>query len=710
MTSRANLDFFAPPLERRQCVRERMAQLRAPMYEWRRDFAESAFDAATGERRPLRRVFNPAAKEHPVAAHSVRAATRNADANAAYKEVEQSNNVPPPPPKQRWSRRQWSPQRTLGSGNAAATRAYSARPAAATVWEGAASGTTDRRHMWKQSGFTFAEDYFRKSAQVPMSQTHLGAAASEARRGVGRCGVYVPYLHDTILFCEPRQHPMKTRRSRPDGGDGTATAANELPPVHRASSAAGVVMAVTFNAAESRGWELHASMDAKRTELLSFSVSTPFQKLQQQPVAYLYAAGAERFTDDDDDDDDTPRAAGAIASGANDVNRAATAKAETCYDVVGPSIAVKQRAVAMAEGLYTDLIATRARARSAAAKTEVPTCELGYTLRPSYVQSRLRRSAARHGSSSQNVGIATIVSDCYSASLDEGMSGTTPHTTAATSPMTAHASAPRMHGHRGNGVSGPPSERTITRSPRNESITGAAPPAAIEAALTDAIAFSQCSDGTVRQGSITSAPPPALSPAELGNDMDDTEEARSPDGGGDGALPREFPTAATAGGQVEYRQSGPPPASPSQSGTNAQLRPDSHPSLSLLYRTGNSTDSPTLLRTCGDGGGSTVAGGSNYSGGEWHRGHPRHVRDAKHTPHQSPRSQRKCGYMSYDAQQQHQQSPTACRLPAESKETRVYAVRVRRLFTNADASLLKCAEPKRHAIPVMLPPDWQPNC
>ncbi|CAJ1985641.1 hypothetical protein - conserved [Leishmania donovani] len=680
MTSRVQLDFFVPPPERRQCVRERLAQKRAPMFEWRHDFAESDFDAATGERRPLRRIFNPVAKEHPASA-----------------------------------------RRT----HAAATTVSSARPATAPVWKAAASGSADRRNAWKQSGFTFVENYFRKSAHLPVSQSrpHTSASACGLLRSARRGGVYVPYLHDTILFCEPLPRSMESRRGRPGGGDGAAAAADQLPPVQRTPSTARVVLAVTCNAAESRARELQASVDAKRAELLGFSKpSTSSQKAQQQqqqqPATYLYAAGVESYTCDDDDK--TSRAAATIASttgGVDYVNTAATAQGETCCDVVGPSIAAKQRALAMAEGVYTDLILNRGKAWSATAtaaatKTELPTCELAYSLRPSYVQSRLRRTAGRRSSGSQNLGTAGIVSDRYSASLDEGMSGTTQHTTAATSPMAACASAPHIRGHRGNGVSGPPSERAITRSPGNDSIAGAMPLAATEVALADTITFLRRSGSTAYHSSTTAVPPPALSPMELRHDLEGTGKTRSPDGARGLATSKTSPTAAAAGARAGHRQGLQSTSSPLPSHGNAQLQSDSNPLLHLLYRTSNSTDSPTYLRTYGDAGGSTVAGGSNYGSGEGGQRHRRDGRDARDSPHQSPLRPRGGGDVSNDAQQDHRrcQRPfTAYRLPTESKETRVYAVRLRGLC-NADASLLKRAEPPRRGIPVMLPPDWQPDC
>ncbi|CAG9567119.1 conserved hypothetical protein [Leishmania major strain Friedlin] len=659
MTSRVQLDFFVPPPERRQCVRERLAQQRAPMFEWRHDFAESAFDAATGERRPLRRIFNPVAKERPASVRRIHAAAHNAGAHAA------------------------------------ATTASSARPATAPVWEAAASGSADRRSAWKQSGFRFTENYFRKSAHLPVSQLrpHTSASASGLLRSARRGGVYVPYLHDTILFCEPLPRSMELHRGGPGGGgggDGAAAAADQLPPVKRPSSTASVVLAVTCNAAESRARELQASVDAKRAALLGCS----------KPANCLYAAGVKSFTCDDD------------------VSTGATAQGETCCDVVGPSIAAKQRALAMAEGVYTDLILNRGKAWSAtataaAAKTELPTGELAYSLRPSYVQSRLRRTAGRRSSSSQNLGTAGIVSDRYSASLDEVMSGTTQHTTAVTSPMMACVSAPHIRGHRGNGVSGPPSERAITRSPGNDSIAGTVPLAATEVALADTITFVRRSGSTAYHSSTTAAPPPALSPMELRHDVEDTGKTRSPDGVRGLATSKTSPTAAAAGLRAGHRQGLQPTSSSLPSHGNTQRQSDSNPLLHQLYRTSNSTDSPTYLRTYGDAGGSTIAGGSNYGSGEGGgQRHRRDGRDARDSPHQSPLRPRGGGDVSNDAQQEHhryQRPFTAYRLPTESKETRVYAVQLRGLC-NADPSLLKRAEPLRRGIPVMLPPDWQPNC
>lgn len=691
MTSRVQLDFFVPPPERRQCVRERLAQQRAPMFEWRHDFAESSFDAATGERRPLQRIFNPVAKEHPASARRTRAATHTAAAHPA------------------------------------ATTASSARPATAPVWEAAASGNADRRNAWKQSGFTFAENYFRKSAHslVSPSRPHTSASTPGLLRSASRDGVYVPYLHDTILFCEPLPPSTEPPRGRPGGGGGGAAAeADQLPPVQRTPSMARVALAVTCNAAESRARELQASIDAKRAELLGLSKpSTQPQKTQQQQqqlATYLYAAGVESVTCNDGDD--ASRAAATIASttsGVNYVNTAAIARAETCCGVVGPSIAAKQRALAMAEGVYADLIHNRgsvwsATPTAATAKMELPTCELAYSLRPSYVQSRLRRTAGLRSSSSssQNLGPAGILSDRYSASLEEGMGGTTPHTAAATLPMTACASAPRICGHRGNGVSGPPSERAITQSPGDDSIAGTVPLAAAEAGLADTSAYLRRSGSTAYHSSTTALPPPALSPMELRHDVEDTTEARSPDGVSGQATSKTSPTADAAGGRAGLRQGCQSIPSPLPSNGNVQRQSDSNPLLNLLYRTSISTDSPTNLRTYGDAGGSTVAGGSNYGSGDGRQRHRRDGRDARDSPRQSPLRQRGGRDVSGDAQHGHQrrQRPfKAYRLPTESKETRVYAVRLRS-FLNADASLLKRAEPPRRGIPVLLPLDWQPNC
>ncbi|KAG5488274.1 hypothetical protein LSCM4_08351 [Leishmania orientalis] len=726
MTSRINLDFYVRGPERRQCVRERMARQRAPMYEWRHDFAESAFDAATGERRPLQRVFNPVPKRHLVSARDTRAAARSVDESIAFDDVEQGSTGPQ---QQQRSRHRWNPQYTLGDGGTAGIAVSSARPATATAWESAAQGFSDRRRAWKHTGFTFTEDYFRTSAHAPASQARRGVAvaASEAYRGAEKSGVYVPYLHDTILLCTPLPHPKDPRTSRSCGA-AAAAAADPLPPVHRASSAAKVVLAVTCNAAESCVRELQASMEAKRRGLLNISALAPTHTSQPQlSASFQCTAGVESFTDDDGSDSSTRAGAtGGLTSGSSYVGVAAAEPKGTCCDVFGPSIAVRQRAAALAEGVYTDLILNRAKAPSAAlavgvSKTEVPTCELAYSLRPSYVQSRLRRSAAaarRRSSSSsgsrssrENVGIVGITSDCYSASLDAGASGTTQHTTAVTSPITGYASAPRICDHRAHGVSEPPFERAVTRSPANESLAGMAPPPAMATAATDAISFVARSGNTAHHSSTTTAPPPALSPMELGRDGNNTEEGRSPDSIDGRATPKASRASAARAGRRQGRRS---TASPLPGGGTLQLHPDLHPSPSLLYRTCNSTDSPTLLCSYGDGGGSTVAGGSNYDGGSDERqGRCPHERHSKESRHQSPDGQSGRERTRHNAQQQHQhrQPPlTVHRLPVVSKETRVYAVRVRRLFTKADAAPLKRSERPRRGIPVMLPQDWRPNC
>ncbi|KAG5488126.1 hypothetical protein LSCM1_08192 [Leishmania martiniquensis] len=712
MTSRANLDFYIRGPERRQCERERMARQRAPMYEWRHDFSESAFDAATGERRPLQRAFNPLPKQHPVSTLTTRTAAHKADAHTDCEDVEQDNHGPQHLPSPRLL---WSPQQTLGDGGgAAAIAAVSARPATATTWQSAAQSISDRRRVWRHTDFAFSEDYFRTSARVSATQTRPGAAmatASAVRHGAGRSGAYVPYLHDTILFCEPRPHPKELRTRGLGAVAGAAAAADQLPPMCRASSAARVVLAVTCNAAESRARELQASMDAKRRELQSLPTSAPLHKSSQpQPTPCLYSAAGESFTDEDDDA--AARAVDDRYSVSSDVRTAAAEQVETCCDVAGPSIAVKQRAAALAEGVYTDLILNRAKAWSAspavaASKTEIPTCELAYSLRPSYLQSRLCRSAARRSSSSsQSIGIVGITSDCYSASLDAGASGTTQHTTAATSPMTGYAPAPRIRGHRGNGVSRPPSERAVTRSPANESLAGVA------AAVADVISFALRSGNTAHHSSTTTAPPQALSPIDLGRDEGETDEARSPDRIDGQATSKTSPTAAAVGAQAGHLQGCRLTASPPPNGRNAQLQPGSHPSPSLLYRTRNSTDSPTLLSPCGDGGGSTVAGGSSYGGGDGRQRRCPHGRHSKASRGRAPGGPSERDHMRDGALPQHphsQRSVTAHRLPVESKETRVYAVRVRRFF-KAESTPLKRAEPPRQGVPVMLPQDWQQNC
>ncbi|GET85409.1 hypothetical protein, conserved [Leishmania tarentolae] len=647
MTSRVELDFFVPPPERRQCLRKRLAQQRAPMYEWRHDFAESTFDAATGERRPLRCIFNPVAKAHGVSAQSTRATTGNASAHAT------------------------------------APTLSSLRPATAPLWDAAAIGNVDRRNAWKQTGFTFAGDYFRKSTHLPEPQSLTHASASGLCCNVGEGEVYVPYLHDTILFYEPLPRPNELHGGGPGSDDVAAAAADQCPPVQRwSSSTAKLMVAVTYNAAESRAREAQASIDASRAGLLGLP----------KPSATTYQC-------------------------ATGVDTAATAHAETCCDVAGPSIAAKQRASAMAEGVYTDFIVNHWKARSATetatttARAELPTCELAYSLRPSYVQSRLRRTVVGRGSS-QSRGTAGIASDRYSASLDAGMSGTTQHTTEATSPMTACASAPRLRGPRGNGVSGPPSERAITQSPANDSVGGAPALAAAELALADTLTFSRLSGSTTRRSSTTAAaPPPALSPMELRHDVEDVEEARSLGGVGSRAALKPSPTAA--GVRAGHHHGLVPTASPRLSNRNMQRRSDSDPLLNLLHRTSNNTDSPTCLRTCGDAGASTVAGGSNDGLGEARQRRRRDVHDAAESSHQSPLTQRGLRYVGDDALQEDErcQRPfTTYRLPTEAKETRVYAVRMRGVFTNVNASLVKRAEPQRRGIPVMLPPDWQPNC
>ncbi|KAG5512310.1 hypothetical protein JKF63_07835 [Porcisia hertigi] len=674
MTTRVNLDFFAPPPEREQRVRERRAQQRASMFSWRHDFAESCFDPISGKRRPLKHVFNPVAKERFVGARDASSKTRN------------------------------------GGSGAAETEASPARPATAAVWESAAGSTIDRRRRWKQSGFTFPKDYFGKTAHFPA--VLMGRSASAAPAGVRRVHsshskVYVPYLHDTIMMCEPLLDSAESRHSRGGAKSGVHAAADQLPPVHRAPLTANVVLAVTYNGTESRTRELQASMDARKAGLLNSwrtpalpSSSQQQQQQQQQPATHSHTTGIDSLTPDDDDNDETATFknagnTGGTTSGANCMNLPSAAQTTTWCDVVGPSMAVKQRALAIAGGVYTDLISTRMNATPATVR--VPTCELAYTLRPSYVQSRLRRSANQRSSSSLDATTAGIVSECHSTLLD-GTSGTAQYATAATSPMTTHAPALRTNGHPSNGVSKPPSERTVTRSPGNDSITATMPPTVVEVTPTDAHSASQRSCIVADRNSTVAARLSALSPTELASDANGTEDMRSQDDLGARTTSKASLAATVADTQVVHYKDSQCAASPLPNVSTAPKQPDM---LNILptpvYRTNNHTAASAHTDTYGE------------DGGDSHQRRRGHESDFQGSRRRNSQRQTECEEVNGEAQRGHAIQPQSLvghGLPTESKEMRVYAVRVNGSFTNRDAPLLKSAEPQRSGIPVTLPPDW----
>ncbi|KPA73728.1 hypothetical protein ABB37_09639 [Leptomonas pyrrhocoris] len=407
MSTQPNLDFYARVPTRRDVAKARLAEQRNTMYTWRSDAAQTEFDPRTGARRGQRHVYSPRPTQRYTGSENNSSAC-NRNSGAERRAVR------------------------MGSGRMSGKGDYVEQE---TTWSSAADRTGDRRRWWRQTNFTFSPDHFR---------TGKGASAKDADHRSGRTSpeAYTPYIHDIIVFCKPMQHL--------DGADTITAAAAAPPPPPPSRSGTEVVLAVTCNGAEARARELQAAEEAKSGEMLSLSSLSPVSRMQPQTNGYTYAPSSTPGFDEGGSIARTAAAAaatGTVHGSVGGVPYAATqpsamsfdeeistpgdtkvkpgngahatqsalrhSSKSTWCDVVGPTMASKQRALTMAEGIYGDLVAGEAQrtgtAYGSAASLRmatVPTCELAYSLRSSYMRSTQAKheQGGRHGSRHESGG------------------------------------------------------------------------------------------------------------------------------------------------------------------------------------------------------------------------------------------------------------------------------------------------------------------
>ncbi|KPI86147.1 hypothetical protein ABL78_4802 [Leptomonas seymouri] len=393
MPAQPNLDFRAHIPTHREITKARLAERRNPMYAWRSNADQTVFDIVTGARCARRQVYNPCPTQRD----------RGTATSHHYKHANGSQDP-----------------ETRRLGSRAGARSHSGRQAGevkgegaaqTTVWGSVANSTGDRRRWWKQTNFTFSPNHFHSSGGTSIKDTSYNGSPA--------CDVYTPYIHDTILLCTPMQH------TGAPGATNVAGDASRRP--HRGGA---VALAVTWNGAEAQARELQAAEDAKKGEMLSLSSLSPVPYVQLQTTAHAHASVLLRGGDEGRNHARAaapgtlhnaitsapyttvgctapPHVAGSLDEEINTpgdtkhkpANEAHTrdsdpthlSKATWC-DVLGPIMASKQRMSAMAEGIYMDLIAGEAQrtgtAYGSAASLRmatVPTCELAYSLRASYM-------------------------------------------------------------------------------------------------------------------------------------------------------------------------------------------------------------------------------------------------------------------------------------------------------------------------------------
>jgi hypothetical protein len=424
MPTQPILDFNTRVPTRREANHARLAKLRSSMYAWRSDAGQTTFDPVSGARRPQRHLYTPQPTQHFRQVQHDRL-SGDAGERAPGEKADRC--------KHSWKAGAEKDGSTGSSKSGGHDKVVEQLCGGGeTIWASAESSTGDRRRWWRQTNFTFSADYFGSRDGIPVvaSCADGGSSTSRPHTRTPSPSVYTPYIHDTIVFCTPAQR------------------------AHTAG-AARVVLAVTCNAAEARARECRAAAEATNGDMLSLSSLSPVPRVPpSKRTPYTYAPSPKHcfeensegvtrssaaaaappggmhssitgapYTDVEDTGrpptvslDDVMSTLGdtklkpdnGIAATASGGLRSSKMTTATWCDAVGPTIASKQRALAMAEAVYSDLVAGEAQRTGSAygsaaslRMATVPTCELAYSLRSSYMQASCQTQR------SQNTGSAS---------------------------------------------------------------------------------------------------------------------------------------------------------------------------------------------------------------------------------------------------------------------------------------------------------------
>ena len=432
MSTQPNLDFYAHVPTRHEVASARLAEQRSSMYAWRSDAHQSVFDPTTGARLPLQHIYDPQPTQH----HGIERGDAQHHCGNIY--VHDASH------RQAQSRSGGclsSPCEDLSDTYSAATEEEEAEgsdEASEVIWASAADDSGDRRRWWRQSNFTFSPHHFgTRSGCAVGSNTSTTAATTAGAYSVTSPSVYTPYIHDTILFCTPTQRarPCSSQvllavtcnaaeararelQAAEEAKNGEMLSLSSLSPVPRMPTSAGTSSRRTpytlapspkhcfddtavFRRLSGEGVYNSGSggttegVVARSTGAAAAAPAAPQGSIVGPP--YAAVDGAVRpSTGSLDDEISTPgdaklRSATEEHKRESDLLRSSQS---TWCEMIGPALASKQRALTMAGRVYRDLVAREARrtgttAGSAASlrMSTVPTCEVAYSLRSSYLQA-----------------------------------------------------------------------------------------------------------------------------------------------------------------------------------------------------------------------------------------------------------------------------------------------------------------------------------
>lgn len=740
-----------------------------------------------------------------------------------------------------------------------------------TIWDSAVGPGGDRRRHWQQTNFNFSPHHFHKQRRVGSTNAASTPATSHG------AAVYVPYIHDTILLCSPsrcrqqaadvtqdREAVQRRRRSstrvvlavtcnaaeaRAREVQAATEAKNgELLSMSTFSPGPRVARRKSYNGASSPTHcfkEADASsVAAGATTAAAAAVGAVRSSLTGAPPAATTDGVARPVVESLGEELSTPgdtrlgqsggvaplrrsygksagaAAAAAAAAGAAPANTTAADAGVSSSAIVGSTLASRQRVLSMAEGVYRDLVMGEAQrtgtvfgSATSLRMASVPTCELAYTLRASYMQGSHGRSSGgigdKAGATASRNELPRSATYDTTASLPSRMAVSTGGSSSVLGRSAPSGTSQRPHPprrqHSGNpprprpasantamsssGVQGSsvydpaPHRRTVTAVGINGHVGSSffeevgdedeevdAESAATEARLQEIPAVAVSAGGDAAQTAQGDAapkrtslpnptPPPPLptlavkripSDRSLTSSSDvvsRTMSAASPLGGGDGAT-----TAGSA------HLTAPPTLSRfalehallhNEGGAALRSTRRSSPLRTRRRRSSRFTVSPTSDTYCEPpphptppqqqqqqhthvadsitAGTHAVAEGSQSTNNDGaHRGNcpgSKHSHRPRRRPHTSQQrtgsrragsSQHRRGQSTRSAHEtQHSdggnETSATARLPSDAKETRVYAVRMRTTFTNADASVTQrqWRDPPRRGVPVLLPEDWQ---
>lgn len=387
------LDFYAPPCDYTRMRKQRVNTGRDVMYAWRPNHAQTEFDLHTGARRPRRQPFCTGAQQRDKSGNVMDSTMRtlnpllsapntNTTSNNSYDD--NSNNST------RSTRRRSKDTMRAGANmpNSRAGTHNQSHPnsASATLWQGAHANFPTHTHR---------------------HQTYRGPT-----RGAP------VYAHNSITLCRPREVSSRTTASRAAETVMFAITCNTADVRRRAREQHDTVISSGVNGADTRVSGGSSGLDEKETAK---------EEDSKDNTPYTHDT---HYTDNKDNVHHSTYEEKSHANSREEHERTGDFLAQLSHGrrtfVVDPppapalsglsSLSVQQNAAVVAattqrwkRATHDDRTASRHNTRVASANTlnDLPTAELAFSLRPSYV-ARVQKCTANDASTTATTSVTRL--------------------------------------------------------------------------------------------------------------------------------------------------------------------------------------------------------------------------------------------------------------------------------------------------------------